>query len=169
MLKINPERNAVFSKAELWTVFNCGGCEYQAFYPQGEGSDKGNAVDAAFKRGWRVVKEPGSRVTGTLLCNQCFASQNRDVRPALQSLKTECEALCKCFCHTRDGLTICPDCEAVHNSWEYEMRCKVCGFDKVYVRGQYPKTDNRLICPQCVQELYDDLTTASGSGQNVAQ
>lgn len=159
MLKINPERNAVFSKAALWTVFNCGGCEYQAFYPQGDGADKGNAVDAAFGRGWRVLGD-------TLLCNQCFALQSRDVRPALKALKAECEALCKCFCHSRDGLTICPDCEAVHNSWEYEMRCKMCGFDKVYIRGQYPGHDKRLVCPQCVQELYDDLVEPHGSGQN---
>lgn len=95
--------------------------------------------------------------------NQCgIAPKTKDVRPALKALKQACEEFCKCFCHTRDGLTICPDCEAVHNSRDYQLKCKMCGTEQVYIRGQYPGHDNRLVCPQCTQERLEDLQSASG-------
>jgi hypothetical protein len=88
---------------------------------------------------------------------------DRDIRPALRELERATDELCKCFCHTRDGLTICPDCESVHNSRDYQLRCKTCGTERVYVRGQYPGHDNRLVCPQCVRESLDDLIAVKGS------
>lgn len=41
-------------------------------------------------------------------------------------------------------------------------RCDTCGTELVRIRGQYPGSDNRDVCPQCVQEKLEDLQTAQG-------
>lgn len=53
--------------------------------------------------------------------------------------------ICKCFCHTRDGLTICPDCEPVHNSRDYQLRCA--DIDDCSICGKPMSGGNH---PQCV-------------------
>ena len=38
----------------------------------------------------------------------------REIQKRKSPTEKACENNCKCFCHIRDGLTICPDCESVH-------------------------------------------------------
>lgn len=114
-------------------------------------------------------------VEKSLECDSCVPFNNqhvaeypkisRDVRPALRELKALAHEFCKCWCHSRDGLTICPDCAPVHNSRDYQLRCRECGSERIYVRGQYPGEDNRLTCPQCTQERLDDLTATTGTAK----
>lgn len=42
-------------------------------------------------------------------------------------------------------------------------RCNVCDSEQVLIRGQYPGSDNREVCPQCVQERLEDLLEQQGS------
>lgn len=35
--------------------------------------------------------------------------------------------------------------------------CGICGSEKVYIRGKYPKTDNRLICSCCAYERLEQI------------
>lgn len=55
----------------------------------------------------------------------------------------------------------------------YDLRpfpCPQCRTNGVYVRGRYPGDERRLVCPQCTQEMVDDLLTEkhSGVGQDAA-
>ncbi len=54
----------------------------------------------------------------------------------------------------------CPNCKIGQS-------CENCGTRLVWIRGQYPGTDRRTVCPQCTQEKLDDLHLRTGS--NIAK
>jgi hypothetical protein len=37
--------------------------------------------------------------------------------------------------------------------------CSCCGGKQVYIRGRYPNTDNRLVCPTCATERLEQIQT----------
>lgn len=39
--------------------------------------------------------------------------------------------------------------------------CNVCGGKMVYIRGRYPGTDNRLVCPTCAVERLEQIRKIS--------
>ena len=35
--------------------------------------------------------------------------------------------------------------------------CDICGGKMVYIRGRHPGMDNRIVCPTCMAETFDDI------------
>lgn len=46
--------------------------------------------------------------------------------------------------------------------------CGCCGSKMVYIRGKYPKEDNRLICPCCAYERLEQINEISSKNYGVA-
>jgi hypothetical protein len=45
--------------------------------------------------------------------------------------------------------------------------CPVCGGKMVFIRGRYPRSDKREVCPTCLQERMDNIKDISSHGYGV--
>lgn len=79
---------------------------------------------------------------------------HRDVVPRLVTgeLKTTHEVMIAA------GLAIRDYCYANNQK---RKNCDVCGAEMTLIRGRYPKTDKRWVCPTCLAERMDNIAELS--------
>ncbi len=49
-----------------------------------------------------------------------------------------------------------------------DIRCSICGGNKVPIRGRFPSDEKRFVCPTCLQERMDQINEISSRGYGQA-
>lgn len=57
--------------------------------------------------------------------------------------------------------------EALAESTKDELQCGCCGDKKVFIRGKYPNSDRRLICPTCSYEKLESINEISNNNYGI--
>lgn len=58
------------------------------------------------------------------------------------------------------------DIEGTHIVIDWTKTCRVCGGARVLIRGRYPNTPKRNVCPTCMLELIEGLFAYESFGNS---
>jgi hypothetical protein len=104
-----------------------------------------------------TLKPREKDVINNSLCETCKIVRDCKVRFSTMGIISKCgiyEPVCTC--------------DKLKPSWTEGLGCGICGGKQVLIRGRYPQTENRLVCPTCCQERLEQIRDISDRNYGVA-
>ena len=86
--------------------------------------------------------------------DKCLACQNGKI--VVEVISGECD------------IKDCPQCLGTGLAAPSKDICGICGGKQVKIRGRYPKTSDRLVCPTCCQERLERINHISDKNYGIA-